>query len=179
VGQALVSRHDGPARDFAALQGKSVAIPSSAPRFLRMFVEVQAKGSGKTPDQFFAKITTPDNFEDALDDAVDGNVDGAVADRAALESFKRRKPGRFRQLKEVVHSEPFPPVVISHFNNVIDAATLTRFRLGLLNAAKKERGETVLTLFRITNFEAPPADFEQVLVATRKLYSPSDSGNGK
>jgi len=175
----VVTKQDSPVKDFAGLQGKSVAISSSAPRFLRMFVELQAKPSGKAPEQFFSKTTTPDNFEDALDDAVDGNVDAAVADRAALEAFKRRKPARFRQLKEVVHSEPFPPVVIAHYNKVIDLATLTRFSMGLLNAHKKERGETVLTLFRITNFEAPPADFDQVLAATRKLYPPSDAGNGK
>src|SRR5207244_6848780 len=55
---------------------------------------------------FFPKITSPENTEDALDDVVDGVVQAAVVDRAGLEAYKRRKPGRFNRLKEVARSQP-------------------------------------------------------------------------
>lgn len=54
----------------------------------------------------------------------------------------------------------------------MDDDTLRRFRDGLLNAKRKERGERLLTLFRLTGFEPVPKDFEQVLAATRTTYPP-------
>src|SRR5262249_13984952 len=95
----VVTRKEDPASDFAGLRGHSLAIPSVGAGFLRLFVERQGQAKGKKLEDFFSKITTPDNVEDALDDAVDGAVQAVVVDRAALEAFKRRKPGRFNRLK--------------------------------------------------------------------------------
>ncbi len=53
---------------------------------------------------------------------------------------------------------------------VLDDATLRRFQEGLLNAKRKEKGERLLTLFRLTGFEAVPKDFDAVLAETRKAY---------
>src|SRR5205823_14458272 len=103
---------------------------------------------------------------------VDGAVQAAVADRAALEAYKQRKPGRFKQIKEVAHSQPFPPPVVAYYGNYLDAATLKRFEDGLLGAAKKEKGQTTLTLFHLTGFERPAADFAKVLADSRKNYPP-------
>ena len=36
-------------------------------------------------------------------------------------------------------------------------------RPGLLNASQKDKGQTMLTLFRLTAFEAVPDDFDKVL----------------
>src|SRR5207253_6797468 len=52
-----------------------------------------------------------------------------------------RKPGRFRQLKEVAHSQPLPPTVVAYYGSNLDDATLRRFRDGLLNAGRTERSE--------------------------------------
>jgi ABC-type phosphate/phosphonate transport system substrate-binding protein len=172
----VVARRDDPAKDFAGLKGHSLTIPATGQRYLRLFVEQQARAAGKATEQFFSKISSPDNVEDALDDVVDGVVQAGVADRAALEAYKRRKPGRFAKLKEVARSQPFPPVVVAYYDKVLDAGTLGRFREGLLGASRKERGETMLTLFRLTGFERPPADFDQVVARTRKAYPPPDPG---
>lgn len=44
--------------------------------------------------------------------------------------------------------------------------------LALLGASRKEKGETTLTLFRLTGFVAVPADFDKVVADTRKTYPP-------
>jgi ABC-type phosphate/phosphonate transport system substrate-binding protein len=171
----VVVQRDDPAKDFAGLKGHTLAIPDTGQSFLRLFVDRQSEAAGKKADDFFAKIATPDNVEDALDDLVDGKVQAVAVDRAALEAYKRRKPGRFKQLKEVAHSERFPPVVVAYYGSNLDDATLRRFKDGLLGAAKKERGQTLLTMFRLTGFVEPPEDFAKVLAETRKAYPPPEA----
>jgi len=166
----VVTRKGGPAKDFAGLRGQSVCLPAVGEGYLRLFLERQA--GGKKPEEFFSKVVPRDNIEDALDDVVDGAVGAAAVDKAALEAFKRRKPGRFKQLQDVAHSQPLPPPVVAYQEGALPEGTLARFRDGLLNAGRKERGQTMLTLFRLTGFEAVPADFDEVVARTRKDYPP-------
>jgi ABC-type phosphate/phosphonate transport system substrate-binding protein len=168
----IVNKSD-PAKNFAGLQGKSISIPANGQGILRLFVDRQAQALGKTVDTFASKITTPEDVESALDDVVDNMTQATVVDRAALEAFKRRKPARFAKLRPVAQSQPLPPPVIAYFEKHLDDATLERLQKGLLGASQKERGQTLLTLFHLTNFELSPPDFGQVLEATRKAYPPS------
>jgi ABC-type phosphate/phosphonate transport system substrate-binding protein len=170
----VVAKRDNAAKDFAGLKGQTLAVPDTGEGFLRLFVDRQSEVAGKKADEFFSKITTPDNVEDALDDVVDGKVQAIVVSRSSLEAYKRRKPGRFKQLKEVAHSEPFPPVVVAYYGSKLDEATLQRFKDGLLGASKKERGQTLLTMFHLTAFETPAEDFGKVLAETRKAYPPPE-----
>jgi ABC-type phosphate/phosphonate transport system substrate-binding protein len=169
----VVTRRDDPAADFAGLQGHTLALAAGGGGYVRLFVDRQAEAHGKKADAFFSKITEAENVEDALDDLVDGKVQAVAADRAALEAYKRRKPGRFNQLKAVAHSQPFAPTVVAYTEGALDAATLQRFRDGLLRASHTDRGQTLLTLFKITGFENVPADFDRVLGQTRKDYPPA------
>jgi ABC-type phosphate/phosphonate transport system substrate-binding protein len=175
----VVTGRDNKAKDFAGLQGQSLALVTNGPGYIRMFVDRQSEAAGKNTDAFFSKIEKRDNFEDALDDAVDGVVNAAAADRAALDAFKRRKPGRFNRLKEVAHSKPLPPGVVAYYGNFLDETRRKQFRDGLLNAANKDKGQTMLTLFRLTGFKEPPADFEKVLADCRAAYPPQDTGKSK
>jgi ABC-type phosphate/phosphonate transport system substrate-binding protein len=168
----VVVKTDNPAKDFAGLKGQSVAIAANGPGFLRLFLERQSAVGGKKLEAFLGKIVTPENVEEALDDVVDGKVQAAAADRAALEAYKRRKPGRFKQLKPVAHSEPFLPPLVAYYDSVLDPETLGRFRQGLLDANRKERGQTMLTLFGLTRFDPVPGDFGKVVAAVRKAYPP-------
>jgi ABC-type phosphate/phosphonate transport system substrate-binding protein len=172
----VVARKDSQAADFAGLQGQSLALPGTGQRYLELFVERQAQARGKDLHTFFSKLVTKDNAEDALDDVVDGTEQAAVAERAALEAYKRRKPGRFAQLKEVAHSQAFPPAVVAYYDKALDEDTLGRFRKGLLDASRTEKGQMMLTMFRLTGFQAVPQDFQQVLTRTRKEYPPSAPG---
>jgi len=169
----VVTQKDKPAKDFAGLKGQSLTLSSNSPPYLTFYLEREAKVQNL--DKFFSKVTTPESVEDAIDDVVDGIVQATVVDRTALEGYKRRKPGRFAKLKEVVHSEPFPPTVIAYYDRVVDDATLVRFKDGILSANKKEKGQMMLTLFRLSGFETAPPDFPKVLGATRKLYPPEVS----
>jgi ABC-type phosphate/phosphonate transport system substrate-binding protein len=171
----VVARKDNKAKDFADLQGQSLSLPDDQ-GFLRLFVERQCQANGKDLKSFFAKVTTPNNMEDALDDVVDGVVQATVVHRPALEAFKRRKPARFNRLKEIVKSPPFPPPLVVYDEKALDPATLQRFRDGLLNANKKEKGRELLTFFRLTGFETVPDDFSRVLAETRKAYPPPEKG---
>ena len=114
----VVTRNDNPAKDFAGLQGQSLTLPDTGQSIVRMFVDRQSQANGKKLEQFFSKITAPDNVEDALDNVVDGTVQAAAADRAALEAYKQRKPGRFNKLKEVAVSQPLPPPVIAYYEKL-------------------------------------------------------------
>jgi ABC-type phosphate/phosphonate transport system substrate-binding protein len=170
----VLTRRDNKARDFAGLRKHSFSIPISCHGFLRLFVERQCKANGVDMEEYFTKIASPDNFEDALDDVVDGIVNATVVDGAALAAYKRRKPGRFKRLTEVTRSQPFPPAVVAYYGTVLDQATLRRFRDGLLGAARKEKGQTLLTLSRLTAFEAVPDDFGAVLTQARRAYPPAN-----
>jgi ABC-type phosphate/phosphonate transport system substrate-binding protein len=170
----LVVHKDSKASDFAGLRDQSLAVPASCQSLVRLFVEREAQAAGKKVDAYFSKVLAPENTEDALDDVVDGMVGAAAVERVGLDSYKRRKPGRFKQLKELAQSRPFPPVVVAYLEGALDAKTLQRFREGLLGAARKERGEMLLTLFRLTGFEDVPRDFDKVLTETHKAYPPED-----
>ncbi len=168
----VVVNKKNPAKGFAGLKGQSLALPAIGEGILNLFVERQSQALGTDYKSFFSKITEPDNVEDALDDVVDGNPQATVVDRAALEAFKNRKPARFNKLRPMAKSQPMPPPVAAYYDQKLDDVTLQRFKQGLLDASQKERGQTLLTLFRLTSFQAVPPDFEQVLAATRKAYPP-------
>ena len=62
---------------------------------MRLFLEHEAQRAGKKFEEFFSKVDTPENIEDALDDAVDGKVqvvvellglDGIVGGRGGISS---------------------------------------------------------------------------------------------
>jgi len=168
----VVARRDNPAKKFADLKGKALAIPDINQGYLNLFAERESEAQGKKLQAFVSKVTSPENAEAALDDVVDRKVQAAVVDRAAIDAYKRRKPGRFRQLKEVAKSPQFPPAVVAYYDSALDKSTLQRFRKGMLNAKRTERGETMLTLFGLSGFEEVPSDFERVLAQLRKVYPP-------
>jgi ABC-type phosphate/phosphonate transport system substrate-binding protein len=172
----LITNKENKATSFADLQGQSLALPDGGLGYLKLFVERKCQAAGKDLKTFFGKVTTPENLEDPLDDVVDGVVQVTVIHRPALESFKRRKPARFNRLKEIEHSQPFAPATVAYVERLLDEDTLRRFRDGLLNASKKEKGRQLLTLFRLTDFEAVPADFNRILDETRKAYPPEPAG---
>ena len=167
-------------KDFAGLKGKSLALPKGAVGFIRLFAERQSEAQLSALAGYFSKVAEPENIEDALDEVVDKNVDAAVVDRVGLEAYRRRKPGRASELREVAQSQPFPPSVVAFYQGGLDQATLQRFRDGLLGTHKKVKGQKLLSLFRVTAFELVPADLDKVLEATRKTYpAPKLPADGK
>jgi ABC-type phosphate/phosphonate transport system substrate-binding protein len=168
----VIVKSDNKATDFAGLEGQSLSIPSTSIGFPQLFVEREALAKGKKLEAFFSKIVRPEEPEDSIDDVVDGIVQASIVDQAVLEAYKRRKPGRFARLKQVAQSEPFPSPVIAYKDKDLDAATLEKFRNGLIKASTTERGKKMLNMFRLTAFETIPDSFSKVLEATTKKYPP-------
>jgi ABC-type phosphate/phosphonate transport system substrate-binding protein len=164
----IIAKSDS-TKTFEGLRGRAVTVPEGA-RYLRLFVEQQAQGAGQHADAFFSKIDSSDTSEAALDDVVDGDVAAAVVDRAALDMFKRRKPARFAMLKDVSQSRPILPPIIAFADGSIDEATRKKFQTGLVNANKKVRGQSILSAFKLTGFEVPPADFDNVAKDTLQTF---------
>jgi ABC-type phosphate/phosphonate transport system substrate-binding protein len=174
----IVARKDNPVQNFAGLKGQAIAIPASAEGQLALFVDHLASQAGKSPESYFSRETHPKSVEDAIDDVVDGVVQAAVVDRVGVEAYKRLKPGRFRQLKEVAHSGPFPSPVVADYNAKLDSATVSKVVNGLLSSNQTDRGQRLLEMFKLTGFQRPPADFDQLLQTVRRDYPPSDQQVG-
>jgi ABC-type phosphate/phosphonate transport system substrate-binding protein len=166
----VVTNKDNPAAGFADLKGQALVLPDSGQPFLRLFAQREARAQGKELSDFFAKIITQANVEDCIDDVVDGTVQAAVIDRAALEAFKQRKPGRFKKLKELAKSPPMPPLVVAYFGSSLDDAELKNLQDQLLKAGKTEKGRILLNLFHMTDFNVVGDDFEGILAETRKQF---------
>jgi ABC-type phosphate/phosphonate transport system substrate-binding protein len=175
----LVAARDSGASDFNGFHGKSLSVVKNAPGFIRFFVDRQCQSAGNTSVKFFSKILPHENFEDAIDDVVDAQADVVAADRAALDAYKRRKPGRFAKLKSIVQSKPFLPAVVACYEKMLDDETARQFRGGLLGASSKEKGQTMLNLFRLTGFKDPDDKFDQVLKATREAYPAAGGDRSK
>lgn len=175
----LIVRADSKIGDIRDLKGKAVALPHQSREHCHVFLERRCLKSGASVQKHCAKLTTPANAEDALDDVVEGVVQAAVIDGPALDCFKRRKPGRFAQLKIAQTSEIFPASVVVYRPGSLNAATLERFRAGMLNANKSSLGRELLNLSRLTGFEAVPADYEKTLADIVKIYPPPKAGAAK
>jgi ABC-type phosphate/phosphonate transport system substrate-binding protein len=172
----LVTREDNTAVQFADLRGRSLCVPNTGQRHLRLVVERAARAEGAEAATFFSDIRSPQNVEDCLNGVIDGTVQAAVVDRAALEAYRESSPGRFNQLKEVMTSRPLPPVVVAFCDKVLDEPTVRRFQQGLVESRQKEKGRMMLTFFQLTAFEAAPDDFGQSLAQTREAYPPPAAG---
>ena len=166
----VVVKRDNAAKSFADLKGQTLVMPATTQGYLKLFVDRQAELCKQKADAFFAKITRTPDVEDALDDIVDGKGQAIVVDQSTLQAYKRSKPGRFNQLREVAQSQPFAPIVVVYCGTFLDQPTISRFKEGLLGAAQKEKGETLLTLSHLSGFETVPPDFDRVLAETRKNY---------
>ncbi len=171
----LLVRQDFTATTLAGLKGKVVAMPRRSREHCQLFFQRQCQKLGQEPSQFFSRIAVPANIEEALDDVVDDEVQAAVVDGAGLDCYKRRKPGRFAKLKELLKSEPFPDTVVAYHKEAIDDATLQRFRDALIKADKSATGRLLLLLWTLTAFEPVPQDFQQMLKDIAKAYPAPNS----
>lgn len=166
----VVSNEDAPA-DLDDLRGKCLAFPKGAKDHCRMFLESRCTECGQTtPEEFFTKITSPADAEEALDDVVDGIAHCVLVDAVGLECYKRRKPARFAKLKSLMQSEAFPAGVVAYCPGVLSEETLNRFRAGMVNANKSVLGKQLLTMWKLTGFETVPDDYDDTLYNIAKCY---------
>jgi ABC-type phosphate/phosphonate transport system substrate-binding protein len=168
----LVVRIDQRATALEGLKGKTLAMPRGTKEHCHLFLDRLCHDLGADPGQFFSRTTTPPNVEEALDDLVDGDVQAVVVDGVSLDCFKRRKPGRYARLKILLESPIFPAAVVAYHPGPLPEDVLNRFREGMINADKTPTGRQLMTLWKLTAFEAVPDDYEQTLAAIIKAYPP-------
>jgi len=168
----LFVRKDSPVKDFAGLKGQAIAWYSANREHCRLFRDQLCEQSSLEADQFFARVATHQNAEDALDEVVDGTVQGVIVDNLAVDCYQRRKPGRFTQLRELVKSESFPATVVVYQAGALEDGLKKRCRDSLLNVKQSLRGKQALLLFKLTGFEPVPDDYEKALAAIIKAYPP-------
>jgi ABC-type phosphate/phosphonate transport system substrate-binding protein len=164
------------ATDLAGLRGKVIDIPDGM-ESLRLYVEQLCQASGQRADAFFSKIVTQEFSEGALDDVVDGVAAAAVIDRGTLDTYKRRKPARFAKLKDLMHSSSLIPPIIAVADGSLDDAIGKQFQDGLINANKKDRGQSLLNAFKLSAFELPQADFNTIAKETLRTFPVPKSAN--
>jgi ABC-type phosphate/phosphonate transport system substrate-binding protein len=158
---------DAPTTSMAQLKDKILAQPKDLPPFCRLFTERQCP---KSPQAFFKQITTPPTLEDAIDDVIDGAAAATVVDSLCLESYRRRKPGRATRLKEVQKSIAFPAGAIIYRDGNLPERDLQEFREELLRSKEDADATRLLTLWKLTSFEAVPDHYERTLAAVSKEY---------
>lgn len=157
---------------FADLQGKTLGMPKGTIEHCRVFLRHQCEQQGQEAKDFFGKVTIPGTMEDALDDVIDDQLDAVIVDAVALQCFKERKPGRFKELKVLVESEVFPAGVIVYNPSTLDEATQESFRNGLLNAKNLILGRQLLMMWKLSGFEPVPEDYETTLQEIVTVYLP-------
>jgi ABC-type phosphate/phosphonate transport system substrate-binding protein len=166
----VVARADRPGDGFAALQGRTVAVPKGTKEYCRLFLDRRGPHGAADPHAF-GRVTEPANVEDALDDVVDGQADAALVDGTSLDCYRSLKPARAAKLKEAVTSDPFPAAAVA-CRGGLDGAVLERVRQGLLAAGQTRPGARVLSLWQLEAFEAPPADYDEQLAESLRAYPP-------
>jgi ABC-type phosphate/phosphonate transport system substrate-binding protein len=161
---------DSKLRDFAELQGQTVALPRLSRHHCHLFFEHCQQEARRQCQDFKIQVATSKGTEAALDDLLRGKVQACVADGVALESYKREKPGSCEKLKTLTRSEPFPSAVVAHVPGVLDEKTLTQFRTGMLRAHETSIGRQLLAMCRLTGFEKVPDDYQKLVNEIVKLY---------
>jgi ABC-type phosphate/phosphonate transport system substrate-binding protein len=168
----VVTGEDSAARHFADLKGQTLCLPRRTPEHCQLFLERACAAAGGPPARFFGKTITPANVEAGLDDVLRGKAQAAVVDGVSLECYRQVKPGCYARLKMLEKSPCFPATVVAYHEGALDEDTLTRFKTGMITANQNERGRELLSLWKLTAFEAMPADYEQNLAAILKAYPP-------
>jgi len=169
----LIVKSDSKASGIADLKGKEINLLTGR-EHNRLFAN---KAAGGDPSKFFAKVNATSNSENAIDDVLRGKAEAAVVDSSALESYREIQPGRFKRLKVIAKSEPFPASVIACRQGGLSDAVLEKFKTGMLKANDSDKGRDMMANFNIVAFAMPPTDFAKQLEEVRKAYPPP--GNGK
>jgi ABC-type phosphate/phosphonate transport system substrate-binding protein len=166
----VVVRSDGGASAISDLKGKIIALPRYLPGQCRLYLCRLCREAGSEPRQFFAKIITPGNVEEALDDVLRGKLQAAVVDGVSLECYAQVKSACFARLKVLKQSEVFPAAVVAYRQGAVDDSTLQRFRQGMVSASQTERGRDLMSMWKLTGFEDVPADYNTTLANIMRAY---------
>ena len=168
----IVVQKDNPAKTIAHLRGKTLAWSLGTKEHCRAYIDRKCTDNNQqNPGAFFAKIARSKSAEDSLDEVCRKEVDAAIVDTIALEYYKDINLPRYTvNLRILQQSESFPEVVIAYKKGVLNEATLSKFREGLLKAHEDKDGREMMTMWHIHAFESVPANFTKSLADFMKEY---------
>jgi ABC-type phosphate/phosphonate transport system substrate-binding protein len=164
----LLAKNDSRLKGFGDVKGKDIHVLQGRVH-CPLFAAKAAQGDIK---KFFGQVIPTPSVEEALDDILLDKVQAAVVDDVSLQTYKDVHPGRFKRLKVLAKSEPFPPTVVAYYEGSLSENILKKFRTGMLKANESARGREAMADVRITAFEAVPTDFQQLLSSVVKAYPP-------
>ena len=157
---------------FADLKGKNVHVHQSL-LDCRLFAN---KGAKCKAEDYFGNVSPKLSAEAALDDLLIGKFQAVIVDTTLLDAYKGINPGRFKHLKILAQSEPFPASAIVYQSGALSDAMLNKLRTGLLAVGKTERIKEMMTPLRIKGFQAVPDDYQKNLTNILKDYpAPAES----
>lgn len=164
----LVATKESTAAGFNDLKGKDVAY-QEAKQHCRLFAE---KNAGGDPKMFFGKIAIISGGQAALDEILLDKVQAAIVDSDSMATYKDIQPGRFKRLKVLTKSEPFPPTVLAHYQGGLSDRVVNQFRDGMLKADKSRSGRDAMAEAGISSFEPVTDEYRQMLTNIVKTYPP-------
>jgi ABC-type phosphate/phosphonate transport system substrate-binding protein len=163
------------AKSLADLKGQTVALPTGTREHTRLYAERSCRKEGKSTEEFFGQIVKPASPEEALHDVADNKtVQAAIVDWAALQCFRSRNEGRYKMIKVLDQSQPFPESVVAIWPGANAPNVVGSFKTGMQNARATPLGRQLLTLMSMSGFEPVPATYPQQLADSIKAYPPPE-----
>lgn len=162
----LVSKENA-AKDIGDLKGKKLMLPRRTLNHTRLFLE---RLTGGDIEQHFELSKGTPNLDEAIDAVIDGKADLTAVGNVAMETYRERKPGRFKRLRVLTESPPFPAAVIIRRPGTGRAAEVDKFRSSLLASDQTPEGRQTLNLWRLTAFQEVPKDYEKLVEEIVKQY---------
>ena len=154
----IVVKADAEFKTAADLKNVDVVVPKMTKAHATLFFD---KLLAKHPTIKTSPKPATLTHEEALSAVVSGTEKAVLTDITALNGYYGLQPGAAGRLRVLVESEPFPVAVIATNKGTMSETDQGRIRTGLGNASKTAQGRTMLTMWSLKGFEAPPADFEQ------------------
>jgi len=163
------------AKSLADLRGQTLALPTGTREHTRLYAERTCRKEGKSVAEFFGQIVKPANAEEALHDVADNKtVQAAIVDWAALQCFRTRNEGRFKMIKVLDQSAPFPESVVAIWPGALAPNVVGSFKTGMQNARATPLGRQLLTLMSMSGFEPVPPNYQQQLAEVARAYPPPE-----
>jgi ABC-type phosphate/phosphonate transport system substrate-binding protein len=168
----IVIRADSELTKLSELKDQALALGKGIRPHCHLFLDKCCKDHCQCEPCNLCKLANTSSMEDALDDVVEGQAQATLVDSVAWESYQRRKPSRFAQLKIFEESGIFPAAVVAHKPGVLTADQIEKFKKGMATAHESVLGRQLLTLWKITNFEPVPENYSQTLKDIVVVYPP-------
>jgi ABC-type phosphate/phosphonate transport system substrate-binding protein len=168
--QACIVVHtENKAKTAADLNGACLAVPNGTKPFCSMYLD---RCKEKLPQGALgtAKVETGNTIEDALDAVSSKKCEAVLIDLAALNGYKKNKPGVGEQLKVLAESELLPAGVVVYRKGAFDARTATKVKEGLVKSTETPQGQLLAGFWRLKGFAAVAPEYLTELDRSAKAY---------